>query len=725
MWKNYSYDYLKKNKASSYSIIIGAFIAALFLSFLCSLFYNFWLDNIEGTRQEEGGWHGRITGELGAEEIVKISHFANVEKAVVREETAGEGQTSVDIYFSNKRTVYQDMCSIAESLGLTEDACSYNYQLLSLYFIRIPGDDKPRMLMPAYLAVVALVCVSLILVIHNSFAVSQNSRIHQFGIFTSIGATPGQICTCLLQEAFVLGLLPILLGTFLGVLLSLCTVWAMTEFAADLAGGRQMRFGIHPVILAVILLLSVLTVLISAYLPARKLSRMTPLEAIRGTDGLQLKKKRHSRMLSVLFGMEGELAGSALRAQGKARRTTSLSLTLAFLGFMLMQCFFALSGISTDYTYFERYQDVWDIMVQVEDTRIEDFRKAEQMEKAQGVQSSVVYQKAKTLCSLPREVLSEELLSLGGPEAFVEGLSFDGEGNLLVGTTVMILDDRSFEEFCREIGVSPSLSGSILWNSFWDSTHSNFRYPVYIPYVKEKMDTIKLPNAEIPVTALSQKCPLLREEYEDYQLVQFIPASLWKEISGKVGGAEKDMYVRILANQRDSLDDLNTLEKEMIRLLSPEYEIETENRIQERLDNDKMIKGYEFVFGAFCALFAVIGIAHVFSNTLGFLHQRKREFARYMSVGLTPLGMRKMFCIEALLMIGRPLLTALVMTIAAVAFMIKASYIKPMEFVRAAPVVPVFTFLLTAFAFVALAYYLGGRRLLKINLADMLKDDRT
>ncbi len=198
MWKNYSYDYLKKNKASSYSIIIGAFIAALFLSFLCSLFYNFWLDNIEGTRQEEGGWHGRITGELGAEEIVKISHFANVEKAVVREETAGEGQTSVDIYFSNKRTVYQDMCSIAESLGLTEDACSYNYQLLSLYFIRIPGDDKPRMLMPAYLAVVALVCVSLILVIHNSFAVSQNSRIHQFGIFTSIGATPGQICTCLL-----------------------------------------------------------------------------------------------------------------------------------------------------------------------------------------------------------------------------------------------------------------------------------------------------------------------------------------------------------------------------------------------------------------------------------------------------------------------------------------------------------------------------------------------
>lgn len=723
MWKDYSYDYLRKNKASSHSIIIGAFIAALFLSFLCSLFYNFWLDNIEGMKQEEGGWHGRITGELSGEEIAKISHFANVEKAVVREETSRENQTVVDLYFNNKRTVYRDMCHIAEALGLTEDACSYNYQLLSLYFIRVPGDDKPRMLMPFYLAVVALVCASLILVIHNSFAVSQNSRIRQFGIFSSIGATPGQICTCLLQEAFVLGLLPILLGTFLGVVLSFGTVWAMTAFAADLAGGRQMRFGIHPAVLAAIFLLCILTILISAWIPARKLSRLTPLEAIRGTGGLQLKKKKNSRILLALFGMEGELAGNALRAQRKILCTTSLSLTLAFLGFMLMQCFFALSGISTDHTYFERYQDVWDVMVCVKNTRMEDFRQTERMGQLQGAQSSVVYQKAQSLCCLPREGLSKEFLSLGGLETFAEELSFDEEGNLLVKTAVVILDDKGFEEFCRQIGVSPVFSGSILWNCFWDSTHSNFRYPVYIPYVEEELDTIKLQNAEIPVTALSKKCPLLREEYDDYQLVQFIPLSLWKEISGQVNGAEKDLYIRILAEHRDSLDDLNAMEEEIARILSPEYEIETENRIKEKLDNDKMIKGYELVLGAFCALFAVIGIAHVFSNTLGFLYQRKREFARYMSVGLTPAGMRKMFCIEALLMMGRPLLTALFMTIAAVSFMIKSSYIKPMEFVQSAPVVPVLAFLSAVFMFVALAYYLGGRRMLKINLADVLKDD--
>ena len=87
---------------------------------------------------------------------------------------------------------------------------------------------------------------------------------------------------------------------------------------------------------------------------------MTPLEAIRNTGELCLKKKRQSRILTLLFGLEGELAGNALKARKKALRTSTLSLTLSFLGFTLILCFFTLSGISTRSTYFERYQDVWE-----------------------------------------------------------------------------------------------------------------------------------------------------------------------------------------------------------------------------------------------------------------------------------------------------------------------------------------------------------------------------
>lgn len=734
MWKNYSIDYIKNNRASGISIIAASFIAALFLSFLCCLFYNFWLDSIEGTKLEDGSWHGRITGEISGDELAVINNFANVEKAVVNEELSGEQGTVVDVYFYNKRTVYQDMSALVNILGLEEDAANYNYQLLSLYFVRIPGDNMPRLLMPAYLAIVMIVCVSLILVIHNSFAASMNSRVHQFGIFSSIGAAPGQIWTCLVQEALFLSIVPIMAGILLGIIFSLGTVWGMYAFAANFAGGRQASFSCHPVILILVFFLSILTVLISAWIPARKLSRLTPLESIRGTDELQLKKKKHSPVLSALFGMEGEMAGNALRAQKKALRTTSLSLMLAFLGFMIMQCFWTLSGISTNHTYFEKYQDAWDVMTTVKDTHIEDFGLIDELRGMPKVDSSVVYQKAEAVCILPQDAQSKELLALGGLEMFLGDAAFYGKGLFQIEAPIFILDDESFSEFCGQIGIASRMDGTIVLNRLWDSVNSNFRYPKYIPYVKEDMEAVALNNAaekgdenmvEIPVLAYTKEYPLLREEYgkSGCPLVQFMPLSLWKEIVGQIGGAEQDTYVRVLANDRTEVEILNALENEITQIIGSEYEIESENRIQEREDNDKMIEGYELILGAFCVLLAIIGIAHVFSHTLGFLRLRKREFARYMSVGLTTEGIRKMFCIEALMIAGRPLLVTSALTIVAVAFMIRASCLDPMEFIKVAPIAPILAFVLIVFAFVALAYYLGGKKILKVSLAEALRDD--
>lgn len=227
---------------------------------------------------------------------------------------------------------------------------------------------------------------------------------------------------------------------------------------------------------------------------------------------------------------------------------------------------------------------------------------------------------------------------------------------------------------------------------------------------------------EIPVLAYAKEAPLLREEYPkgEYPLVQFISESLWKEIRGHAGEAEKDTFIRILAQDRNTLGSLNRLEGEIMKIVETEYEGESENRIQEKIANDQMIEGYKLVLGMFCALLAVIGITHVFFNTLGFLHQRRREFARYLSVGLTPGGVWKMFGIEALVVVGRPLAVTFLLTAVSVGIMIRASYLEPMEFVRKAPIGQILSFSLLIFGFVALAYYLGGRRILKMNLAQEL-----
>ena len=91
----------------------------------------------------------------------------------------------------------------------------------------------------------------------------------------------------------------------------------------------------------------------------------------------------------------------------------------------------------------------------------------------------------------------------------------------------------------------------------------------------------------------------------------------------------------------------------MIQLVSSKYSIESENRIEEYETNQKQIRGMMAILGGFCILLAMIGVGSVYSNTLGFVRQRKRVFARYLSVGLTPKELRKMFCIEVLVLVGR------------------------------------------------------------------------
>ena len=82
------------------------------------------------------------------------------------------------------------------------------------------------------------------------------------------------------------------------------------------------------------------------------------------------------------------------------------------------------------------------------------------------------------------------------------------------------------------------------------------------------------------------------------------------------------------------------------------------------------------IFGGFCVLLAVIGIGNVFSNTLGFVRQRKREFARYMSVGMTQGEIKKMFCVEAFTIAGRPILITLPLAVVAVGYLLKTSYVE-------------------------------------------------
>ena len=151
--------------------------------------------------------------------------------------------------------------------------------------------------------------------------------------------------------------------------------------------------------------------------------------------------------------------------------------------------------------------------------------------------------------------------------------------------------------------------------------------------------------------------------------------------------------------------------------------MESENRIRAGLESDRAYDALVTIFGSFCVLLAIFGISSVFLNTLSFVRQRRREVARYLSVGMTPEGVWKMFCVEALVLAGRPVLITLPIAILLTGWFLKTNYLDIGLFLQNAPVMPVLTFILAIFFSVGLAYYLGGRKLLRYSLSEMLRDE--
>lgn len=103
---------------------------------------------------------------------------------------------------------------------------------------------------------------------------------------------------------------------------------------------------------------------------------------------------------------------------------------------------------------------------------------------------------------------------------------------------------------------------------------------------------------------------------------------------------------------------------------------------------------------------------------MGQIHQRKREFARYFAVGLTPKGAAKILAWEAAIVALRPILLTIVINIPLMAWMLDAGGITAGDFIaKRLPLVP------AILLFVALAYYLGGKKICDMNLVEAIKDN--
>lgn len=381
-------------------------------------------------------------------------------------------------------------------------------------------------------------------------------------------------------------------------------------------------------------------------------------------------------------------------------------------------------------TYFERYKDARDIMDTVEGKNIKDIDIAKEISALNNVLDCTIYQKAISYTWITEDMFSDKLKELGGLTAVAGSNVAVEDGRYMVKVPVIILDDSSFESYYKKVRITDSsLSENkmVTINRIWNNIHSEFRYKEYVPFIEEKEEvSLTLFQAEdesdrvdSPILAYTNKLPILREEYASYALVQVMSASTWQSKFSNMSEEKNETYINI---QTMSDDNIQSVQSEVEQLLNG-YTYEIENRVEEKELNKEIQKGYTLIMAGLCGLLAIIGLANVFSDTLGSIYQRKREFARYLSIGLTPKGIKKMLCMEALIIGGKPILITVPLTIVFVIFAANASYLNPMEFVEYMSVTPLLIFALLILGCVALAYYIGGRKIYRSNIVEVLKDD--
>lgn len=598
----------------------------------------------------------------------------------------------------------------------------------------------PSVLYMVYGIILVLLCIALIAMIHNAFAVSMESRLHQLGILASVGATPKQIYTFLLQEAVVLCMFPILLGTVTGVVLCYGFVRQAIHWGQGLTIGYKVSFEYSMGVAAITLGAALLTIVFSAGIPARRLSRLSPMDAIFYGNESEPEKMRTFRLYGRLFGIYGELVRKSIYNRRKEMRVASGILFLAFISFFIFMSAETVSSLSTQKTYYEKFENVWDIMLtkEAEDTDItQDYAEETFLQKVRsivGVSQCIRYQKVDTTLFLPDFSLSEELKKAG-----IENLLPDAkreknekQEGWQMDVHLLILDAQSFANYCREQSIFTDAE-AIMINLLWDDTRSSYRNRQYIPFVKDSTGALYLEEKETLVPTFTYCChttamPAIREELEQKALNLVVSeetyASVKKRLQKKSGEGNGEVYYNICLSEEIRNDPVKSekIQEELTSFVS-DHTGEWEGRLKEEASDQAARKGFHIVISTMAIILACIGISGILSTTLGQLYQRKKEFARYLSVGVSPKEIEKLLLLEGTFIIGRPILLAFLVDIPVTALFLYLSPPTVGEFLRHIPVIPLSVFLTVSVMLVAAVYLAAIKNIRKEDLATFLKDE--
>ncbi len=607
----------------------------------------------------------------------------NVYTKLNEEDMSNAKDLMTRILYNNPKGVYDKTANVINSTCGKDCHEFYNDSLLSMYG-ESRFDSFNNFYVRILIFVLTLITIGCTVVIYNSFAISVMERKKQFGLFSSIGATKRQIRHTVFFEAFVVGTIGIVIGLISGIV-GIDIVLRITDSMLPEFFDEHIRLSISPMFIVVPIIYMIITILISAFIPSSRASKISPIEAIRLNDDIKVTKKqiKTSFLVNKIFGIEGSLALKNIKRNKKKYRITIVSLVVSMVLFISFSTFLEYGTSSSKY-YLEDCN--YDISISSSSKTYDEIKK---------VLNTI---EVDEILNYRRGLMYINL------DSFKKSFTKDFSSNYLendftidLQTEILVFDDNQYLDFVKRSGldinnfkgktVKPIMINSLInhnyekgtvskFNVFKNNSRGVFVYSIY----DNKKEEVVTEDYTYDVVISNYVPKMLEHDLDSLKMVisnqmfNSLMEKLANDFKGKVSYGDElldklhmEYYNQVLI----TTDDSYLKEKEITKALRNENFVEGEdyyliNVSKEKESSRNFIFVIKMFLYGFISLVTLIGVTSVLNTINTSMSLRAKEFAILRSVGITPFGFNKMLAYESMIYGLKTLLYGLPLSLATI-----------------------------------------------------------
>ena len=515
--------------------------------------------------------------------------------------------------------------------------------------IQIESGDYIDSTLEMVFAISAIIMVIVILTsvfcIKNSFEISITEKVKQYGMISSLGATSKQIKKNVLYEAFRLGIIGIPLGVLFGTLVIFIVLKIVEKISGSNLLGMNLIFSTNLLVITLSIILSIITIYLSARKASKKASKISPIEAIRSNEDIKInpKKLKTPKFIKGIFGIGGDIAYKNLKRNKKKFRTAIVSIVMCVTVFIAMNTFINdVYKAKTATTEIKNYT----ILVYGDDYEfLQTMAKELNLDRYSIIRTNFVY---------------NETLEDHKSEEAKQSTDVNLKGTPIV--SVISLGNEEYERYIEQFGLKYEdvKDKGILYDSYTETieTEERTRHRVIriLDYKEGDVITSKLNSPEINVDF----------SVEIAKVTDIKPLGL--------DSLGENATIIISDEMMDKIGDASPFGRSLC--------IDTENdkEIEEKINDNYMNSGHIsnvtnyaneireeqaisltisiFLYG-FVIATALIGITNIFNTITTSMELRQKEFAHLKAIGMTRKEFNKMISLESLFYILKSLIIAI------------------------------------------------------------------